>query len=300
MEDMRAAAEILKGKKIAPGRVLKIVPSTDKIWKQCLKEGLIEIFKDAGALVGSAGCAGCAAGQIGQTGPGEVAVSSGNRNFVGKQGKGEIYLTSPETVASSLVAGYITTKDKIPANPETVPITKASEESSKPEKKIQAPLIVQGRAWVITKDNIDTDMIYHNRYLTITEMSEMGQYCFDNLKGYEDFAKKVKPGDIVITGKNFGCGSSRQQAVDCFKALGVSIIIAESFGSIYERNAINNAMPILVAKDLTKKINDKDELEVDLSTGIIKNKTQNSTIKIKPFSKSQLEIYKKGGLLNKR
>ena len=111
MEDMRAVAKILKGKKIAPGRVLKIVPATDEIWKQCLKEGLIKIFKDAGALVGSAGCAGCAAGQIGQTGSGEVAVSSGNRNFVGKQGKGNIYLASPETVAASLVAGFITTKE---------------------------------------------------------------------------------------------------------------------------------------------------------------------------------------------
>ena len=78
MEDMRSIANILKNRKVAPERILKIVPSTDKIWKQCLNEGLIKIFKDAGALVGSAGCAGCAAGQIGQTGPNEVAVSSGS------------------------------------------------------------------------------------------------------------------------------------------------------------------------------------------------------------------------------
>ena len=90
-EDMQAVAHILKDKKIAPGRILKIVPSTDSIWKMCLKEGFIKIFKDAGALIGSAGCAGCAAGQIGQTGSGEIAVSSGNRNFVGKQGKGDIW-----------------------------------------------------------------------------------------------------------------------------------------------------------------------------------------------------------------
>jgi len=91
MEDLRAAAEILNGRKIAPGRVLKIVPATDKIWKKCLDEGLIKIFKDAGALVGSAGCAGCAAGQIGQTGSGEVAVSSGNRNFLVNREK-EIFI----------------------------------------------------------------------------------------------------------------------------------------------------------------------------------------------------------------
>ncbi|RLF33181.1 MAG: homoaconitate hydratase, partial [Thermoplasmata archaeon] len=159
LEDMRAVAKILKNRKIAPGRVLKIVPSTDKIWKQCLDEGLIKIFKDAGALIGSAGCAGCAAGQIGQTGSGETAISSGNRNFVGKQGKGDIYLSSPETVAASLVAGYITTANNIPDKPEEVSITKEKTFEAKPKTKAVLPqLKVRGRAWVIKKDNIDTDM----------------------------------------------------------------------------------------------------------------------------------------------
>jgi len=297
MTDMRNVARILKGRRIAPGRILKIVPSTDKIWKACLNEGLIKIFKDAGALVGSAGCAGCAAGQIGQTGSGEIAVSSGNRNFVGKQGKGDIFLASPETVAASLVAGFITTADDIPSTPEDVIISKEVSSSKKIEKPSDSPLKVTGRAWVIKKDNIDTDMIFHNRYLSITNIDEMGQYTFDNLKGYENFAKQVKPGDIVVVGKNFGCGSSRQQAVDCFKSLGVSVIIAESFGAIYERNAINNAMPILIAEDLINKISDKDEITVDFTTGEIFDKSQNKRYMAKPFSKSQLEIYKKGGLL---
>lgn len=87
LDDMRVAAAILKNKKVAPGVVLKIVPSTDQVWNQCLQEGLIKIFKDAGAMVSNAGCAGCAAGQVGQNGPGEVTISTGNRNFEGKQGK---------------------------------------------------------------------------------------------------------------------------------------------------------------------------------------------------------------------
>jgi len=300
MEDMRATARVLKGKKVAPGRILKIVPATDEIWKKCLSEGLIKIFKDAGALIGSAGCAGCAAGQIGQTGSGEVTVSSGNRNFVGKQGKGDIYLASPETVAASLVAGYITTADNVPDKPAPLEIKKTEGKKTKLEKKtLSASLTVEGRAWVIKKDDIDTDMIYHNRYLSITNIADMGQYTFDNLQGYEKFAKEAKKGDIVITGKNFGAGSSRQQAVDCFRSLGISVIIAESFGAIYERNAINSAMPILVAEDIVNKINDKDILSVDFTTGEIKNKTQNKNINAKPFSKSQLEIYKRGGLLKK-
>ena len=297
MEDMRAVAKILNGKKIAPSRVLKIVPATDKIWKKCLDEGLIKIFKDAGALVGSAGCAGCAAGQIGQTGSGEIAVSSGNRNFVGKQGKGQIYLASPETVAASLVSGVITSVEDISSKPESVIVSdKKSYESKASDKSSNVPLKVEGRVWVIKKDNIDTDMIFHNRYLAITDISEMGQYTFDNLKGYEDFAKKAKPGDIVIAGKNFGAGSSRQQAVDCFKALGISVIIAESFGAIYERNAINNAMPIMIAEGITEEIDDKSEISVNFETGEITDK--NKTINAKPFSKSQMDIYKRGGLLN--
>ena len=300
MEDMRSVAEILKGRKIAPKRVLKIVPTTDNIWKKCLEEGLISIFKDAGALVGSAGCAGCAAGQIGQTGSGEVAVSSGNRNFLGKQGKGDIYLASPEIVAASLIAGVIATKDKIPEVPVSVNLPETSHRVSafQKEAKISRLTRIKGRAWVIKKDNIDTDMIFHNRYLSITDINEMGQYTFDNLKDYENFAKKAKPGDIVIVGKNFGCGSSRQQAVDCFKSLGIGLIIAESFGAIYERNAINSAMPILIADDITNNINDMDEISVDFTTGEITNKTQGKKFNVKPFSKVQLEIFKRGGLLN--
>ncbi|MDG6229464.1 MAG: aconitase/3-isopropylmalate dehydratase large subunit family protein [Candidatus Thermoplasmatota archaeon] len=300
MEDMRETARVLKGRHIAPGRVLKIVPATDAIWKQCLDEGLIEIFKNAGALLGSAGCAGCAAGQIGQTGEGEVEVSTGNRNFVGKQGKGQLYLASPATVAASLVSGVITTVDSMLEQPKPVAIKDSSSYAKREITMGASPVLkVEGRCHVIRKDNIDTDMIFHNRYLSITNIEEMGQYTFDNLQGYMDFSKKVKPGDILVVGKNFGCGSSRQQAVDCFKAVGVSVIIAESFGAIYERNAINNALPILVAKDSTKKIDDTDVLSIDFETGEIFDKTKNILIKGKPFSMSQLEIYKRGGLLIK-
>jgi 3-isopropylmalate dehydratase small subunit len=125
----------------------------------------------------------------------------------------------------------------------------------------------------------------------------MGQYTFDNLKGYENFSKNVKKGDIVVVGKNFGCGSSRQQAVDCFKSLGINVIIAESFGAIYERNAINNAMPIMTTENITDHIKNHDIISVEFNTGVIRNKTQNKISQAKPFSSSQLEIYKRGGLL---
>ena len=302
MNDMRKAADILKNRKVAPGVVLKIVPATDEIWKQCLNEGLIDIFKKAGALVSNAGCAGCAAGQVGQNGLGEITISTGNRNFSGKQGKGNMYLASPEVVAASAVAGCITTSDNIPEKPflfERPGSAPDAKTNDKPIKKLHEKItVIEGRIWLIPKDNIDTDMIFHNRYLAITDVNEMGQFTFDNLKGFEDFSKKAKNGDIIISGKNFGSGSSRQQAVDCFSALGIQAIIAESFGAIYERNAINAAFPIIICKELSKLgLNNGDSIKVDLRTGQIENLKNKKIVKAEPFSDVQLDLYQKGGLL---
>jgi 3-isopropylmalate dehydratase small subunit len=299
-EDMKAAAEILKGRKTAPGVVLKIVPATDRIWRQCLDTGLLEVLKQAGALVGNAGCAGCAAGQIGQNGPGEVTISTGNRNFTGKQGGGEVYLASPATVAASAVAGVIETADRIPGKPVlfvTGPAAREAVRIERPVAHAAKPTAVFGRAWVIRLDNVDTDLIFHNRYLTITKLAEMGQYTFADLKGWEDFARKAKPGDIIVTGKNFGAGSSRQQAVGCFINLGIGAIVAESFGAIYRRNAINAGLPILTADLVHRDIRDRDEVELDFATGEIRIGRTSEIIQGAPFPLVQMDIYRKGGLL---
>ena len=300
MEDLREAAGILKGRKVAPGVVLKIVPTTDAIWREALDEGLIQIFKDAGALVSNAGCAGCAAGQVGQNGPEEVTISTGNRNFSGKQGKGAMFLASPGVVTASAIAGYITTPDDIPEIAASFSKPAIKQRDVVIREKSEKPEIIEGRAWVILKDDIDTDMIFHNRYLTITNIREMGQYTFDNLKGYEDFSKKVQPGDIVFTAKNFGAGSSRQQAVDCFQSLGVTAIIAESFGAIYERNAINAALPILtytLGQLEEIDLQQGDQVRVNFATGEVINLTKNKSLFINKFYDAQMGIYKNGGLL---
>ncbi len=300
LEDLREVAKVLKSAKVAPGVVLKIVPSTDAIWQSALKEGLIDIFKKAGALVSNAGCAGCAAGQVGQNGPGEVTISTGNRNFPGKQGKGSVYLSSPANVAASAVAGYITVYEHIPDTPVVfepdLQEVKAKIQKDIAKNKVKE-MLVRGRVWYIPHDNIDTDMIFHNRYLAITDIDEMGQYAFDNLEGYEDFAKEARPDDIIITGKNFGSGSSRQQAVDCFKALSVCAIVAESFGAIYERNAINAAFPVLTYSEISAlQLSDKDEVELNFETGLLRNLSKGTEVYINPFYEVQSEIYRNGGL----
>ncbi|MEA3409522.1 MAG: aconitase family protein, partial [Candidatus Eisenbacteria bacterium] len=275
---------------------------TDAVWQKCLAEGIIETFKSAGVLVGNAGCAGCAAGQIGQNGPGEVTISTGNRNYPGKQGKGEVYLASPATSAASAVAGEIATADSIPDKPSVFmpdpelasahPVDVSSGGASGGR-----PTVVKGRVWIVDKDNIDTDMIFHNRHLAITEMAEMGQHTFGNLPGWESFPSDVAPGDIVVVGSNFGCGSSRQQAVDCFTSLGVSLLIATSFGAIYERNAINAGMPIMAADLSGADATSGDEIEVDLTTGKITHLASGNVFEGRPFSDVQMEIYQRGGLL---
>ena len=298
IEDIRSAVAAISGRHVAEGVVLKVVPATDETWKLALQSGLLGDLKRAGALVGNAGCAGCTAGQIGQNGPGEVTVTTGNRNFAGKQGKGEVFLASPETVVASAVAGCITTfksmatgviarRPRKPQPPFAAPV-----DSARPN----APTKVTGRVWRIPVDNIDTDMIFHNRHLAITSRDEMGQYAFGNLEGFGHFCKEAKPGDIVVTGKNFGAGSSRQQAVDCFLALGISVIVAESFGAIYERNAINAGMPIL-SGPVVQSVQDGEELTVDFETGVVEIVARGTMIQAQPFSDVQLRIYERGGLL---
>jgi len=166
------------------------------------------------------------------------------------------------------------------------------------------PTKLKGRLWALTDpdgklyDDIDTDMIFHNRYLHIVDVAEMGRYALDNLKGWEDFAQKAQPGDVILAGKNFGAGSSRQQAVDCFRALGIGAIVAESFGAIYKRNAINSGMPIVSLPGLSGlagEFRTGDELEVDFETGqLVLNDAK--TFQAQPFSQVQMDIYQAGDL----
>ena len=166
------------------------------------------------------------------------------------------------------------------------------------------PTKLEGRLWVLTDpdgklyDDVDTDMIFHNRYLHIIDVEQMGQYALDNLQGWEDFATKAQPGDVVMVGKNFGSGSSRQQAVDCFRALGIIAIVAESFGAIYKRNAINSGMPIVSLPTLTAVVGEFEtgaELAIDFETGqVVLNGAK--TFQAQPFSQVQMDIYQAGNL----
>jgi 3-isopropylmalate/(R)-2-methylmalate dehydratase large subunit len=306
LADLREVAEVLRGREVKKGVVLKIVPATDEVWRAALQEGLLAQFKAAGALVGNAGCAGCAAGQIGQNGPGEVTASTGNRNFPGKQGRGEVYLASPRTVAASAVAGQLLTAEQLASGfkpRRKNGATKSKARNGGPARRTETkapqserPGVLRGRAWVVDVDSVDTDMIFHNRHLAETDPAKMGQHAFGNLPGWEDFPQKAREGDILVLGANFGCGSSRQQAVTCFASLGVTALLGRSFGAIYERNAINAGMPVMRC-DWTGQIRNGDEIEVDLASGAVRNLTRELELAARPLSNVQLAIYRRGGLL---
>ena len=155
----------------------------------------------------------------------------------------------------------------------------------------------KGRAWVVG-DDIDTDQIYHGQYLPLTDPKEMAKHAMEFVPGMEDFAKKVKPGDIVIAGKNFGCGSSREHAVVCLQENGVSCVVADSFARIFYRNAIDLGFPLLECPGVCKSVKTKDIVEVDLQSGKVVNRSKRKTLKGKPTSGLELEIAEKGGLLN--
>ncbi|HEY4785790.1 MAG TPA: aconitase family protein [Bacteroidales bacterium] len=304
IEDLRVAAGILKNRKVSPGVVLKIMPATDSIWTQSLQEGLIDIFKEAGAIVSNAGSSEGNGDVMKLQGYGEIAVSTGTKNYKELVGHGDIYLASPLVVAASAVAGFITAPGNIPDAPDKLfwfprKETSTSEEESKSDFIGEKPTILKGKVWYIPFDNIDTDMIYHSRYEEITEKEAIANHTFSHLLGYEDFASKVIEGDIVVTGENFGLGNSRQQAVDCFKALGIQAIVAKSFAVIYERNAINAGLPIIACTHIDNlKLQTGDTLIINLDTGEIINDRNHITVTSEKFSNIQMEIYQRGGLFN--
>ena len=144
-------------------------------------------------------------------------------------------------------------------------------------------------------DDVNTDVIFPGKYTyTISDPKEMAEHALEDLD--PDFVKKVKKGDIVVAGKYFGCGSSREQAVTCLKEAGISAIIAQSFARIYYRNCINSGLPPLILED-TSEIENGDELEVNVEMGKVKNVTSGKTYTVSPLPPFVMEIIQDGGLI---
>jgi len=145
-------------------------------------------------------------------------------------------------------------------------------------------------------DNIDTDVIIPARYLNTADHKELASHCMEDID--KEFVNKVKVGDIIVGGANFGCGSSREHAPIAIKSAGISCVIAKTFARIFFRNSINIGLAILECPEASEKIENGDEVAVDFDTGVITNITKNETYQAEPFPDFVKEIIKADGLMN--
>lgn len=145
-------------------------------------------------------------------------------------------------------------------------------------------------------ENIDTDVIIPARHLVTSDPGELAKHCMEDID--KNFAENVKDGDIIVAGKNFGCGSSREHAPIAIKGSGITCVIAPTFARIFYRNAFNTGLPILESDEAAEKINNGDEVTVDFKTGKIHNVTKNESYQAQPFPKFMTELIKRGGLVN--
>ena len=145
-------------------------------------------------------------------------------------------------------------------------------------------------------NNVDTDVIIPARYLNTSDAKELAAHCMEDID--KGFVSKVKTGDIMVAGKNFGCGSSREHAPLAIKTVGISCIIAETFARIFYRNSINIGLPILECPDAAKDIEDGDDISIDVISGVITNDTKGKTYQATPFPAFMQEIISAQGLIN--
>ncbi|SFR05173.1 3-isopropylmalate dehydratase small subunit [Desulfoscipio geothermicus] len=156
-------------------------------------------------------------------------------------------------------------------------------------------MLLQGKAWKFGAD-VDTDAIIPARYLNTSEPEELAKHCMEDAD--PAFPDKVRPGDIIVAGKNFGCGSSREHAPIAIKAAGVSCVIARSFARIFYRNAFNIGLPIFESPEAAEAIGEGDEVAVDVRQGVIKNLTRGEEYRATPVPEFMQQIITAGGLIN--
>ena len=153
---------------------------------------------------------------------------------------------------------------------------------------------IRGKVWRFG-DDIDTDVIIPARYLNTSDPKELAKHCMEDAR--PEFAREVKPGDVIVAGKNFGCGSSREHAPIAIKAAGVACVVAESFARIFYRNAFNTGLLILESPEAAKEIEEGHEVEIDPEAGVIKDLTTGKTYRCQPIPPFMRELLKDGGLI---
>jgi len=293
LEDLVAAAEVLRGRHVHPETRLLVIPASSQVYREALRTGILETLFEAGATIGVPGCGPCMGNHLGIPAAGETVISTANRNFKGRMGQPDagIYLASPAVVAASAVLGRIASPIELdgvayPAigaatrQPAMLILKEHSTFSSSvpPSRPAGAPqgcsakgpgarFDINGKVWKYG-DNVNTDQIFPGKYTyTLTTPEEIAAHALEDLDA--GFAALVKPGDVVFGSSNFGCGSSREQAVTCLKYKGVAALVSKSFARIFYRNAINQGLPAIICPEAIAAAHPGDAVQVDLVNGLI-------------------------------
>jgi len=287
LEDLAAAANVLQGKKVADGVKMYLGAASKWVQEEAERRGIWKILLDAGAHPLPAGCGPCIGLGVGLLEPGEVGISATNRNFKGRMGSrdAKCYLASPEVVAASAVAGYIRGPYKMVDRTagrsyQEFPVTA---EPEKVDILPGFPARVRGRLVFLPADNVNTDAIYGKDYtyrddVTLETMAKVAMENYD-----PQFSSRTRAGDVIVSGFNFGTGSSREQAVTCLKAKGIPVVIAASFSQTYLRNAYNNGFLCIEVPELVKELREQfareagkektiipgGEIDIDFTSGVI-------------------------------
>ncbi|HUE51408.1 MAG TPA: homoaconitase [Terriglobales bacterium] len=294
LEDLEAAASVVKGKKVAAGVKLYLGAASKWVQEEAERRGTWKTLLDAGAHPLPAGCGPCIGLGVGLLEPGEVGISATNRNFKGRMGSrdAQCYLASPEVVAASAVAGYIRgphqMADRTPMPNYTEFATGAAAE--RVDILPGFPERVRGRLVLLPQDNVNTDAIYGKDYTYRDDVTPqmMAKVVMENYD--PQFSARTRSGDIIVSGSNFGTGSSREQAVTALKAKSIPLVIAASFSQTYLRNAFNNGFLCIEIPELVKRLLEQfakeiaakektiipaDEIDVDFTTGMVHWREEN-------------------------
>lgn len=296
LQDLREAAIILQGKKIPKFMQLQIIPASKEIFMQAMQEGLIEIFMSAGANVLSSSCGPCLGTGQGIPADNHCIISTANRNFKGRMGNGaaSIYLASPATVAASALRGEITDPRGIvsqdvfayqaPQSP-TVDIREGDDRYAH-------------GVWNYTDvDNLNTDQMFAGNLTYNVQSSEPEKIMPHLFKGFDNsFAERVKQGDIILAGANFGCGSSREHPSVGLAFAGVKAVICKSVNRIFYRSAVNQGLPIILVPEAISSYKAGKPVEIDFEHGLIV--IDSVKYPFVPLPDKLMEIFNAKGLVN--
>lgn len=296
LEDLREAANVLEGKKIHENTQLLVIPASKEIYMQALEEGIVKTILSAGGNFLASSCGPCLGTGQGIPADNYNIMSTANRNFKGRMGNKNafIYLASPAAVATSAINGEITDPRKHPDDNTFPYLVEQSETIDIPEAENRYEAGVWNYA---DADNLNTDLMFPGNLtykVSSAEPEEILPYLFANFD--QNFPKKVSKGDIIIAGKNFGCGSSREHPAVGLSYTGVKAVIAKSVNRIFYRSSVNQGLPIIVLPEAVDAYQQGMNVSVDMEKGKIKIGEKN--FRFESLPDKLMRIFQARGLVN--